>query len=351
MNMSLNKPKQIVKHPAWIMGLLSLLLLFSGTASSREIVDMAGRKVSVPDRITKVYAAQPYTYVLMSAVAPERLIGLPGPLSDSEKRFVKPELASLPVLGNGMGPGKQVNIESVLALHPDIVLMKGDPKTNTQAAEKFTKLGIPVVFVDLARIENYPDGIEFTAKLLDKRERGHKLGSYSRRVLAKVKRFTATIPSNKRVKVYYAESADGLTTECDQSFHADAIKMAGGAIVHHCQLSRHIGMEKVSLEQILAYNPDVIVASDRNFADNVKNDPRWRHVRAVANRRIYTVPRTPFNWIDRPPSVTRIMGIQWLANRFYPDRYRINLRATTREFQRLFFGVELLDAELDVLLN
>jgi iron complex transport system substrate-binding protein len=328
------------------------LLLFAGVAKGREIVDMAGRKRTIPERITKVYAAQPYTYVLMSVIAPEFLIGLPGPLSESEKRFVRPEMASLTVLGNGMGPGKQVNMESVLALKPDIVLMKGGPQTVSQRmTEKFDQLGIPVVFVDLESVDKYPAGIEFTADLLGKPARGKALADYSRAVLSKVNRFVSIIPQNKRVRVYYAESADGLATECDQSFHADAIKLAGGVIVHHCELSRHIGMEKISMEQILVYNPEVIVASDPQFSTYAKNDPRWSRVKAVTSGQIFTIPRTPFNWIDRPPTVTRIMGIQWLAHSFYPKQYPIDLLATTSEFQSLFFGVKPSEADLNALFN
>ena len=110
-------------------------------------------------------------------------------------------------------------------------------------------------------------------------------------------------------------------------------------------------MEKVSLEQVLGYNPEVIVASDPAFAESVRNDERWKGVRAVADGKIFIVPRSPFNWIDRPPSVMRLMGVQWLAPRFYPERYPVDLRVATREFQRLFFGVLSSDADLDTLLR
>ena len=339
------------KRRAYSIGLLLSLLIMANTGYGREIRDMAGRSVTVPDRITKVYAAQPYTYVLMSVVAPDLLVGLPGPLSETEKRFIRPEMAALPLLGSGKGLRSKPDTESVLALHPDIVLLKGGPQTETHGVlERFAKMGLPVVFVDIDRIEDYAAGIEFTGNILNRNDRAQELAAYARHTLAEVEKAVGGIPPAQRVRVYYAESTDGLETECDQSFHADVIKMAGGSIVHHCVLSRHIGMEKVSLEQVLNYNPDIIVATDPAFAEMVRNDNRWRAVRAVADGKVFIVPRSPFNWIDRPPSVMRLMGVQWLAHRFYPQRYPIDMRAATLEFQRLFFGVTPTNDDLDSLL-
>ena len=315
---------------------------------AREITDMAGRQVVVPDRITRIYAAQPYTHVLTYMLAPDMLIGHLSIIGDRDRRFLRPEAAKLPVLGGAPGSGQQVNMETVLAARPDIVLMKGNVRSDPdRAAEKFAQIGLPVVFVDLEAIDDYPAGIEFFGRLIGRADPAKQLADHARQVLADVDRAVTAIPEDKRLRVYYAESADGLATECDQSFHADAIRRAGGTIVHHCLLKTHMGMEKVSLEQIIAYNPEVIVANDPQFAAMAYADPRWAGIKAVAEHRILTVPHTPFNWIDRPPSVMRIAGIQWLAHRFYPKAYAIDLRRELREFHRQYLGIDPVAEDLD----
>lgn len=319
---------------------------------AREITDMAGRQVVVPDQIQRIYAAQPYTHVLTTMLAPDMLIGHLSILREADKRFLPPAVAKLPMLGGAPGSGQQVNMETVLAAKPDIVVMKGNSASDvSRAAEKFTQIGLPVVFVDLEAIDSYPAAIEFFGKLIGRGEKAKRMADHARQVLADVDRAVATIPDDKRVRVYYAESADGLSTECDQSFHADAIKRAGGVIVHQCLLKNHMGMEKVSLEQVIAYNPEVIVSQDPQFAVTVYGDPRWARVKAVAERKVWTVPRSPFNWIDRPPSVMRILGVQWLANRFYPKAYAVDLRGELGAFHRLWLGVEPTAADLDLWLN
>lgn len=325
-----------------------LTVLVPVMTQAREIVDMAGRSVMLPDKIHRLHAAQPYTHVLAYMVAPDLLVGHLSVLRESERRFLRPEAAALPMLGGNPGGGPAVNMETVLAAHPDLVLMKGNRETEiSRPVEQFSKLGLPVVFVDLEDIDDYPAGIEFLGRLVGREEKAQAMADHARQVLAAVDRAVATVPEEQRVRVYYAESADGLATECDASFHAAAIKRAGGRIVHHCLLKSHMGMEKVSLEQVIAYDPEVIVSQDPQFEATVYADPRWAGVKAVARRQVWTVPRTPFNWIDRPPSVMRIIGIQWLAKRFYPQAYAIDLRRELQDFHRLYLGISPKAEDLD----
>jgi iron complex transport system substrate-binding protein len=330
---------------------LPALVVFCGQA--REITDMAGRRVTIPDHITRVYSAQPYTSVALYVVAPELVINLqPGcfPLGPVEKRFMRAGTAGLPVeLTHPVQGGNhnQLSLEDILALKPDFALAKGGPGTDgSRLEEQFGRIHLPVVFVDLEGVVAYPAGIEFLGKLFGREERAAQLSAYARRVLAAVGKAVASVPAEERVRVYYAESEDGLATESDRSFHTDPIRLAGGVIVHQGDLKTHFGMEKVSIEQVLLYNPDVIVSLVPEFEARVYGDPRWQTVKAVASLRVYTVPRTPFNWVDRPPSIMQIMGIQWLANCFYPERYAVDMRQETRDFLRLFMGVEATDADL-----
>lgn len=328
-----------MNHKLWVV-LGTAFILNCALAHAKDVIDMAGRKLVLPEKITKVYAAQPYTTVLAYMLAPELMIGQLSATNGPEKRFLRPEYASKPILGAEAGHGQEANFETILAAKPDFVLLKGNAQTEaTRSTERYAKFGIPVVFADLENIDDYAAGIEFFGKLVGKEEKARKMAAHARAALAEVDRAVATIAPDKRVKVYYAESADGLATECDQSFHADAIKRAGGEIVHKCILKTHVGMDKISLEQIIAYDPEYIVSNDPKFEESVYSDPRWKDVKAVANRHVLTVPRTPFNWIDRPPAVTRIIGIQWLAYHFYPQAFRKDMRRELIDFHQLFLGI------------
>ena len=104
------------------------------------------------------------------------------------------------------------------------------------------------------------------------------------------------------------------------------------------------------MEQVLAANPDTIITWDRTFFDRVWTDPLWAQVDAVQRGRVYLSPLLPFGWIDRPPSLNRLIGLRWLAGIFFPDRFAQDMREEAREFYALFYHVELDDAALDTLL-
>ena len=94
------------------------------------------------------------------------------------------------------------------------------------------------------------------------------------------------------------------------------------------------------MEQVIVADPEIILTWDRNFFDRVKRDPLWAGIRAVREERVYLAPTAPFGWIDRPPSLNRVIGLKWLAGLFYPDQLGHDLRETTREFYRLFYHVD-----------
>ena len=93
----------------------------------------------------------------------------------------------------------------------------------------------------------------------------------------------------------------------------------------------------VSLEQLLVWQPAVIIVCvDRQFADGTGNwtrlmsNPAWQNIAAVKNGKVYEIPSLPHNWFDRPPSVNRILGLVWLGNLLYPDRFKLDIRARPR---------------------
>jgi iron complex transport system substrate-binding protein len=100
------------------------------------------------------------------------------------------------------------------------------------------------------------------------------------------------------------------------------------------------------------WKPEVIVTWDRGFFDKVTQRPDsiWQSVPAVTGKRVYLAPTAPFGWIDGPPSVNRLIGLAWLANLLNGERFPFDIRLETRRFYKLFYHVELGDADLETLI-
>src|SRR5471030_2914199 len=110
------------------------------------------------------------------------------------------------------------------------------------------------------------------------------------------------------------------------------------------------GLATVSLEQVLAWDPEVIVTTDRDFARTVRTDPNWASVSAVRSGRVYLSPTLPFGWVDFPPGVNRLVGLWWLGKMLYPDLFPMDLRAIAREFYARFYHVSVTDDQLEEVL-
>ena len=158
----------------------------------------------------------------------------------------------------------------------------------------------------------------------------------------------ATIPEDQRVRVYYAEGPDGLKTDPEVSDHAQLITICGGKNVAEVNEKGAGGMSPVSIEQVLSWNPDLILAGDSRFYKSVLSDPNWKDINAVKNKNVFLIPNQPFGWIDRPPGVNRIIGIPWLAQAFYPDLFAdMDLSVYIKEFYSKFYHYDLSDDEIN----
>jgi iron complex transport system substrate-binding protein len=140
--------------------------------------------------------------------------------------------------------------------------------------------------------------------------------------------------------------------------HSEAMNFVGGVnVAAEVQVQQGYGNSPVSMEQVLLWNPQIIIGGydhatyPGEFYRTVWSDPVWSRIAAVRNREVYETPQYPFCWIDRPPSVNRIIGLKWLANLFYPDVFHYDMRAETRHFYATFYHVQLSETQLNKLLS
>ncbi|MBC7342828.1 MAG: ABC transporter substrate-binding protein [Clostridia bacterium] len=325
-------------------------------AATRSLVDMAGRQVTVPTQVNKVFATSPVGTILVYTLAPEKLAGWNYELNPVEKKFILPQYQELPNLG-GWYAKNTANIEEILKVHPDLIISMGymDNTARSQADQIEKQLSIPVVMVD-GELTKLDQAYQFMGDVLGVKPRAQELAAYCRDVIAEVASKVKQIPDQKKVKVYYAEGASGLQTDPAGSQHTQVLDFVGGINVAQIEPQRGpggMGMSSVSMEQVLSWNPDVILSwnlAQGGAYETILKDSKWQNLKAVKNHRVYQVPHGPFNWFDRPPSVNRLIGVRWLANLLYPDIFKYDLAATVKDFYAKFYHYQLSDQELEALL-
>lgn len=334
---------------AFSLLLCLVLSLAPELAAARTITDSARRTVEVPERIGKVFAAGPPASILLYMLAPERMTGWPDPPTAEERPFIAAPYRGLPALGRLTGRGGTANLEVVLKTQPDLILDVGSVRDTyislANSVQDQTK--VPYILID-GRFEATAAALRLLGDILGVESRAEQLASYVETTFAELDAALKSVPAEARPRVYLARGPDGLETGVVGSINTEIIERAGGRNV--AQAAGQSGLVRASMEQVIVADPDIILTWDRNFFSRVLKDPLWAAIKAVREQRVYLAPTAPFGWIDRPPSLNRVMGLKWLAGVFYPDLFPEDLSQTTREFYRLFYQVDPSDAELDTLI-
>jgi iron complex transport system substrate-binding protein len=329
--------------------LLALALAATPALAQREMLDDVGRHVVVPARVERIYAAGPPASVLVFAINPDKLIAWTRAFRPNEAQFLPERYRSLPELGRLTGRGNTANVEVLLKARPDLVVDVGAtaPVFAELAARVQQQTGLPYLLLD-GRFEAIPATLRALGHAMDDKEAAERLAAYCERALAEVAERVAAVPPGKRPRVYYGRGPRGLQTGLAGSINVQVMEYLGAINVAG---EARGGLAAVSLEQVLAWNPEVVFTSDPNFHREVWNDPRWQAVAAVRAKRVHLSPHLPFGWFDFPPGANRIIGLYWAGKLLYPERFPEDLRAKTTEFYRLFYHREPDAAQLDALLG
>jgi len=324
-------------------------------STTRVITDSVGRTHTVPKDIKKIYTTSPVAAILTYTLAPEKIAGWNYELRPAEVKYILPELRNLPNLG-GWQSKSTGNIEEILKAKPDVIISMGDNlgETDISFADKLQdQLGIPVIIVELPLL-GMGAAYDFMGDLLRVQERAAELAAYYRETLEDIQAKAAQIPDSDRIRVYYAEGPEGLQTEPYGSMHIQTLELVGGLnVAGDVEAGGKGGQSPVSFEQVLAWDPDVIICWNKSSGgayEVITTDSRWAELKAVQNKQVYEIPSAPYNWFDRPPSVNRIIGFKWLGNLLYPDIYTYDIISEARDFYKQFYHYDLTVEEAEELL-
>jgi iron complex transport system substrate-binding protein len=262
---------------------------------------------------------------------------------------VPARFADLPTLGRLTGRGNTANVEVVLAARPEVIFDYGSlTETYRSLADRVQQqIGVPYLLFD-GSLSAIPSVYAQVGDLLGVGDRGRELGRFAEGLLAETDRRVARVPATQRPRVYYARGPKGLETAARGSINVESLERMGARNVAEMPGAR---LAAISLEQVLAWDPGIIIAIDAAFAASVRTDPVWKSVRAVREGRVYLVPQAPFPWVDFPPAVNRLIGLKWLGRIFYPEQFPEDLRQETRAFYTLFYHQAPTEAQLDALLT
>jgi iron complex transport system substrate-binding protein len=322
--------------------------------TKQTITDVTGAKVEVPTKINTIADGWPaHNEVLVMLGQGSKIVST----NKSDAPQTRPWLAVVnPQMKKATTAftNTDVNTEELLKTKPDIVFNS----VNAPIANKITQLGIPIVQLTYTNFDELKNVFKLSGKILgsDAEKKANNYIKYLDSKLTSIQAVTSKIPEDQKPKVLHITSLNPLTIDGSDTIIDNWIKVAGGT---NAASSVSGNMKVVSMENILQWNPDVIIFSsntntnsnDRTTAiEKLSSDSTWSKINAVKNKKMYVNPDGAFLW-DRY-GAEEALQIQWAAKTLYPDKFtNLDMAKETKSFYKTFLNYNLTDDQTDRILK
>jgi ABC-type fe3+-hydroxamate transport system, periplasmic component len=315
----------------------------SGAApGTQTVTDMNGTAVEVPVNPTTYadgwYAHNEVTIMLTGAR------GLVATHCDP-KRFpwmyrVCPAMSSATsTFGDGF------NFEDLVALGPQVIF-----DSEETLRDKAAEVGIPLVNCNFQTYDEMKKSITLSAQVFggNAPATAEKYNADLDEVLSAVKAQTDSLTDDARPAVMHGASVYTLTLDGTETIIDDWIKAAGGRNAVD-QSTKGNAQAQFTLEQIIAWNPEVIITGEAGEPEQILADSAWASIKAVQDKKVYVNPRGVFGWDGY--GVEEILQVPWAAHLLHPDLFPdFDISERTKDFYAEYLGYQLTDDDVELIL-
>lgn len=311
------------------------------SSPSREIVDMAGRVISLPTDIhgiATVGSVPVLNGYLFALGAGQRIANdLPYRFSASGRwklhHAIAPYLLDRPVIQGQAG--NEVSIEKLLQADPDVVVTMDRYRIASLA-----KTGIPVVYLEWKDRDDIRKNIRILGCMMNRVSQGEDYLDYLDETMNQVSQILENVGSSERPRVLYFNPHNMSTPLVIANWW---IEQAGGRSV-----ATDMGPGsnvQYSHEQVLIWNPDILIVNSPEQIVTVYEDERFANINAVKNRQVHVIPMGAHSWGQR--TVEQPLTVRWAAELFHPAAFEdADIDAEVRQFYERFFDHKLSREEI-----
>lgn len=313
----------------------------TGAQRARSVVDAAGRTVALPERIERIATVGSVPVIngyLFALGAGEKIVnGLPPRFTRSDRwrlqTAIAPWLADRPVLQGQMA--SEVNLETLIELAPDLVITMNRLGTRTLEAAR-----VPVLYIEWGNASDIEANMRILGRALDCMPRAEDYLRYFDATMRHVRRTLEDVAQDARPKALYFNPGTMATPLDIANWWIEA---AGGRSVTAGLASE--GTAHYSHEQLLLWDPDVLIVSSPEQVQALYDDERFSRLGAVRSRRIHATPIGSHLWGQR--TIEQPLTVLWAARLFHPGRFsQVDLENEVRSFYRRFFRYRISDEDL-----
>ena len=315
----------------------------SPSGGTQTITDMAGKQVEVPTNPTAYadgwYAHNEVTIMLTGAK------GLVATHCDPKKfpwmYKVCPNMSKATSTF-----GDDFNFEDLSTLNPQVIFDSKDA-----LRDKAKEVGIPVINCNFQTYEEMKKSIAMTAKVFggdDAPTIAEKYNAELDQAVKDVKAKTDGLSNDQRPTVMHGNSVYTLNLDGTGTIIDEWIKTAGARNAVDTSTKGN-AQAQFTMEQILTWNPDVIITGKAGEAEKILNDPNWASIKAVQNQKVYVNPKGVFGW-DRY-GVEELLQVQWVSALLHPELFPdLKIEEKVKTFYKTYLNYNLTDDEVKLIM-
>lgn len=308
--------------------LVALVFLLTGCASAVKKENNQGN-----NKIRVVTTYKPATDIVLALGAKDKLVGV----SDGGKKdpvMVKLDENWASKLAEVGSKKNGVNIEQIVALKPDVVILY-PTKESDDTVKKLAEHKIKVISINPESISLLKDDIIKVGEAIGESENAKKLVDYYKENTEYVAKKLQGIKDKKTV---YLAGANGMLSTTSGDFYQHEMIEAAGGINVSAKLKG--GWNDVSVEQLIAWNPEVITSvmycKDGSPAQ-IMEKKELESIRAIKDKKVYQIPSNITPWDMPQPS--SILAILWMSKTLYPEEFKdLDMQQAANDFYKKFYG-------------
>lgn len=348
--------------PRRILSLLVICALLLGSfcacvpapaAQSADVTvtDSVGRTVTVPAHPQSICTVCPFSGQMAI------LLGVGDRITSTVNNVARSELIGeiCPAITQAsvVKSSGSINAEEILRLQTDLILVNASTYIDDDEKAKLDAIGVPYVVIGFETIAEQLQAVKILGQTLGKEREADAYTDYFQDVIDTLS--SMRLPETQMTdppRLYHSVN-EAVRTDAAGSYCAEWIAYTQAVNVSTEGDALRLDGSKAytTLEQIYAWDPDLIICNEAQVDDYILTDSKWQGLRAVTEGRVYQIPIGVTRW-GHPNSVETPLAMLWLAKLLYPEQFpSLDIAQEIRDFYRTFYDYTVDDAWLAAILE
>ncbi len=242
-----------------------------------------------------------------------------------------------------------MNAEEILARKTDLIFVNEEMYEADTERAKLETMGVPYVVIDFLTIEEQFRAVRVLGAALQNEAKAEAYLAWFQSALDLVDETVTAVKKPPRLyhSVNEAARTDNAGSYCAEWIaHTKAVNVSTGTDTLNIDGNKAY----TTLEQIYAWDPEIIICNEAQVDDYILTDPKWQGLTAVSTKQVYQIPIGITRW-GHPTSIETPLALLWLAKLLYPDLFSFDLNEKITDFYQSFFDFtpdsDLLDGMLE----